>query len=51
VFIQPKLAGDFALIKAMAKRLVERDDEALAAGRPACSTATSSPGTPAASKL
>jgi anaerobic selenocysteine-containing dehydrogenase len=33
VFIQPKLAGDFALIKAMAKRLVERDDEALAAGQ------------------
>ncbi|RZT11218.1 oxidoreductase alpha (molybdopterin) subunit [Duganella sp. CF402] len=34
VFIQPKLAGDFALIKAIAKRLVERDDEALAAGQP-----------------
>ncbi|MRW92842.1 FdhF/YdeP family oxidoreductase [Duganella sp. FT80W] len=33
LFIQPKLAGDFALIKAMAKRLVERDDEELAAGR------------------
>ncbi|MTV38682.1 FdhF/YdeP family oxidoreductase [Duganella radicis] len=33
LFIQPKLAGDFALIKAMAKRLVERDDEALAAGQ------------------
>ena len=33
VFIQPKLAGDFALIKAVAKRLVERDDEALAAAQ------------------
>ncbi|HEX5343629.1 MAG TPA: FdhF/YdeP family oxidoreductase, partial [Duganella sp.] len=33
VFIQPKLAGDFALIKAVAKRLLERDDEALAAGQ------------------
>ncbi|NVM77406.1 molybdopterin-dependent oxidoreductase alpha subunit [Duganella sp. SG902] len=33
LFIQPRLAGDFALIKAMAKRLVERDDEALAAGQ------------------
>ena len=32
LFIQPKLSGDFALIKALAKRLVERDDEALAAG-------------------
>jgi molybdopterin-dependent oxidoreductase alpha subunit len=33
LFIQPKLGGDFALIKAIAKRLVERDDEALAAGQ------------------
>jgi molybdopterin-dependent oxidoreductase alpha subunit len=33
LFIQPKLAGDFALIKAIAKRLVERDDEAQAAGQ------------------
>jgi molybdopterin-dependent oxidoreductase alpha subunit len=32
VFIQPRLAGDFALIKAIAKGLVERDDEALATG-------------------
>ncbi|MYM84455.1 FdhF/YdeP family oxidoreductase [Duganella sp. FT50W] len=34
MFVQPKLAGDFALIKAVAKRLVERDDEALASGQP-----------------
>ncbi|USX12621.1 FdhF/YdeP family oxidoreductase [Oxalobacteraceae bacterium OTU3CAMAD1] len=33
MFIQPTLGGDFALIKALAKRLVERDDEALAAGQ------------------
>jgi molybdopterin-dependent oxidoreductase alpha subunit len=34
MFVQPRLGGDFALIKAMAKRLVELDDEARAAGRP-----------------
>ncbi|NYE60915.1 molybdopterin-dependent oxidoreductase alpha subunit [Duganella sp. 1224] len=34
LFIQPRLGGDFALIKAMAKRLVERDDAARAAGQP-----------------
>ncbi|MRX11177.1 FdhF/YdeP family oxidoreductase [Pseudoduganella sp. FT25W] len=34
MFVQPKLSGDFALIKAVAKRLVERDDEALATGAP-----------------
>jgi molybdopterin-dependent oxidoreductase alpha subunit len=33
MFIQPTLGGDFALIKALAKRLVERDDEAMAAGQ------------------
>ncbi|WP_332854257.1 FdhF/YdeP family oxidoreductase [Duganella sp. S19_KUP01_CR8] len=33
MFVQPKLSGDFALIKAVAKRLVERDDAALAAGQ------------------
>ncbi|POR52099.1 molybdopterin-dependent oxidoreductase alpha subunit [Paraburkholderia eburnea] len=31
-FIQPKLGGDFALIKGVAKRLIELDDEALANG-------------------
>jgi molybdopterin-dependent oxidoreductase alpha subunit len=31
-FIQPKLAGDFALLKGVAKRVVELDDEALAQG-------------------
>ncbi|MCW2798471.1 molybdopterin dinucleotide binding domain-containing protein, partial [Nocardioides sp.] len=30
---QPKLSGDFALIKGVAKRVVELDDEAQAAGR------------------
>jgi molybdopterin-dependent oxidoreductase alpha subunit len=34
MFVQPKLSGDFALIKAMAKRLVELDDEAQANGTP-----------------
>jgi molybdopterin-dependent oxidoreductase alpha subunit len=34
MFVQPKLSGDFALIKAVAKRVVELDDEAVAAGRP-----------------
>ncbi|WP_342119666.1 FdhF/YdeP family oxidoreductase [Pseudoduganella sp. OTU4001] len=34
MFLQPRLGGDFALIKALAKRLLELDDEALAAGRP-----------------
>lgn len=33
MFVQPTLGGDFALIKALAKRLVERDDEAMAAGQ------------------
>jgi len=32
MFVQPKLGGDFALIKAIAKRLVELDDKAMAAG-------------------
>ena len=32
MFVQPKLSGDFALIKALAKRVVELDDEAIAAG-------------------
>ncbi|WP_321843854.1 FdhF/YdeP family oxidoreductase [Paraburkholderia bannensis] len=31
-FIQPKLGGDFALIKGVAKRLIELDDEALENG-------------------
>jgi molybdopterin-dependent oxidoreductase alpha subunit len=34
VFVQPKLSGDFALIKAIAKRVVELDDSAVAAGKP-----------------
>jgi molybdopterin-dependent oxidoreductase alpha subunit len=34
MFVQPRLSGDFALIKAVAKRVAELDDEALAAGRP-----------------
>jgi molybdopterin-dependent oxidoreductase alpha subunit len=33
MFVQPRLSGDFALIKALAKRVVELDDEALAAGK------------------
>ena len=33
MFVQPRLGGDFALIKGMAKRLLERDDAELAAGR------------------
>ncbi|CAM2159897.1 FdhF/YdeP family oxidoreductase [Paraburkholderia tropica] len=32
MFIQPKLGGDFALIKGVAKRLIELDDEALENG-------------------
>jgi molybdopterin-dependent oxidoreductase alpha subunit len=32
LFVQPKLGGDFALIKGVAKRVVELDDEAQAAG-------------------
>ncbi|WP_296002011.1 FdhF/YdeP family oxidoreductase [Rugamonas sp.] len=32
VFVQPKLSGDFALIKALAKRVVELDDAAILAG-------------------
>ncbi|MEG1050503.1 MAG: FdhF/YdeP family oxidoreductase [Janthinobacterium sp.] len=35
LFVQPTLGGDFALIKAIAKRVVEHDDAAQAAGRPA----------------
>jgi molybdopterin-dependent oxidoreductase alpha subunit len=31
-FIQPKLSGDFALLKGVAKRVVELDDDALAQG-------------------
>ena len=34
MFVQPRLSGDFSLIKAVAKRVVELDDEAVAAGRP-----------------
>jgi molybdopterin-dependent oxidoreductase alpha subunit len=34
MFVQPKLSGDFALLKAIAKRVVELDDEAVAQGRP-----------------
>jgi molybdopterin-dependent oxidoreductase alpha subunit len=33
MFVQPKLSGDFALIKGVAKRVVELDDAARAAGR------------------
>jgi molybdopterin-dependent oxidoreductase alpha subunit len=33
LFVQPKLSGDFALIKGVAKRVVELDDAARAAGR------------------
>ncbi|MFM0232405.1 FdhF/YdeP family oxidoreductase [Paraburkholderia sediminicola] len=32
VFIRPKVGGDFALIKGVAKRVIELDDEALASG-------------------
>jgi molybdopterin-dependent oxidoreductase alpha subunit len=32
VFVRPKLSGDFALIKALAKYVLERDDEARASG-------------------
>ena len=32
VFVRPKLSGDFALIKAMAKYVLERDDEAVENG-------------------
>jgi len=34
MFVQPTLGGDFALIKALAKRLLERDDDTVAAGQP-----------------
>jgi molybdopterin-dependent oxidoreductase alpha subunit len=34
LFVQPTLGGDFALIKALAKRLLERDDDTVAAGQP-----------------
>ncbi|MGE8449304.1 MAG: molybdopterin-dependent oxidoreductase, partial [Pseudomonadales bacterium] len=33
-FIRPTLSGDFALLKGVAKRVVELDDEALANGKP-----------------
>jgi molybdopterin-dependent oxidoreductase alpha subunit len=33
LFIQPRVGGDFALIKGVAKRLLELDDAALAAGQ------------------
>ncbi|MEK7968511.1 hypothetical protein, partial [Burkholderia contaminans] len=33
-FIQPTIGGDFALIKGMAKRVLELDDAARAAGAP-----------------
>jgi molybdopterin-dependent oxidoreductase alpha subunit len=33
MFVQPKLGGDFALIKGVAKRLVELDDEAVKHGQ------------------
>ncbi|CAB3785163.1 FdhF/YdeP family oxidoreductase [Pararobbsia alpina] len=32
VFVRPKLSGDFALIKAIAKYVLERDDEAISNG-------------------
>jgi molybdopterin-dependent oxidoreductase alpha subunit len=32
MFVQPRLSGDFALLKALAKRVVELDDAAIAAG-------------------
>ena len=35
LFVQPTLGGDFALIKAVAKRVVEHDDTAQASGEPA----------------
>jgi len=34
VFIRPKIGGDFALIKGVAKRVIELDDAALAQGLP-----------------
>jgi molybdopterin-dependent oxidoreductase alpha subunit len=34
VFIRPRVGGDFALIKGVAKRVIELDDAALAAGTP-----------------
>ncbi|TFW15862.1 FdhF/YdeP family oxidoreductase [Duganella callida] len=34
MFVQPRLGGDFALIKAVAKRLLELDDMALLTGAP-----------------
>ncbi len=33
MFVQPRLSGDFALIKAVAKRLLERDDDAVRLGQ------------------
>ncbi|MGO4279744.1 FdhF/YdeP family oxidoreductase [Cupriavidus sp. RAF20_2] len=32
MFVRPKLAGDFALIKGLGKRVIELDDEAIATG-------------------
>ncbi|MRV70349.1 FdhF/YdeP family oxidoreductase [Duganella sp. FT92W] len=34
MFVQPRIGGDFALIKAVAKRVLEMDDDAGALGRP-----------------
>jgi molybdopterin-dependent oxidoreductase alpha subunit len=34
MFVQPRLGGDFALIKAIAKRVLEMDDQALLTGAP-----------------
>jgi len=34
MFVQPKLSGDFALLKAVAKRVVELDDKAVGLGLP-----------------
>ncbi|SDF42206.1 oxidoreductase alpha (molybdopterin) subunit [Massilia sp. PDC64] len=34
MFVRPRLAGDLALIKAVAKRVLELDDDALAGGAP-----------------
>ena len=33
-FVQPKIGGDFALLKGVAKRVLELDDDALASGAP-----------------
>ncbi len=50
VFIRPKIGGDFALIKGVAKRVIELDDEALASGlRTRARRRLSSPNTRSAS--